>query len=111
MERVSVRSANPAKVPIIIVAPHGSDDPYTALIAEKVAAIIDSYCVVNHGWERGDTYDYDRGIANCNNIEHLLEDVVQEEFLEPLLDYVYSIQTCMLSTHIFILRCLNVETP
>lgn len=85
-ERVSIRQG---KIPIIVVAPHGYDgnDQNTAIIAEHIANTIDCYMIINRGWERSDKVDYMLDKADCNNINHCHEDVVKEEFLDPILRY------------------------
>lgn len=86
MERVSIIEG---KLPIIVVAPHGfnKDDENTALIAETIASSIDCYAVINRGWERADDVDIFNDKADCNNVEHCHEDVVREEFLDPILRF------------------------
>lgn len=86
MERVSII---PGKLPIIIVAPHGymGDDENTSVIAEYIANRIDAYAVINRGWERDDKVDFMLDKADCNNVNHCHEDVVKEEFLDPILRY------------------------
>lgn len=86
MERVSIISG---KLPIIFVAPHGYDgnDENTGLMAEYMAESIDAYAVINRGWERDDKVDYFNDKADCNNVLHCHEDVVREEFLNPIIRY------------------------
>lgn len=86
MERVSIISG---KLPIIIVAPHGYDgnDENTSIIAEHIAKSINAYAVINRGWERARDVDYMLDKADCNDVNHCHEDVVKEEFLEPILRY------------------------
>jgi hypothetical protein len=86
MERVSIISG---KLPIIIVSPHGfnGDDENTSLIAEHIAHGINAYAVINRGFERSDIIDVINDKADCNNVSHCHEDVVKEEFLEPIVRY------------------------
>jgi hypothetical protein len=86
MERVSIISG---KLPIIVVAPHGyeGNDENTAYITEKIAQTINAYAVINRGWERDDSVDYMKDKADCNNVNHCYEDVVKEEFLDPILRF------------------------
>lgn len=86
MERVSEISG---KLPVIVVAPHGydPDDQNTGLIAETIAKKINCYAVINRGWERSDTVDYLKDKADCNNVYHCREDVVREEFLDPIIRF------------------------
>lgn len=91
MERVSIISGN---IPIILVAPHGyeKDDENTAQIVEYMAKKIKCYAVINRGWERGTTVDCFKDKADCNNVHHCIQDVVKEEFLEPILRFKNRIQ-------------------
>lgn len=75
------------KEPIIIVVPHGHDDPNTVEIGEQIISELGAYGVINYGWERSPKYDYYNDKANCNNINHIHEDVVDSEFLKPILNY------------------------
>ena len=85
MERVNIRNG---KLNIIIIAPHGPDDPYTGEIAQEIADGLDAYAVINQGFERttGEV-DIWTDQANCNNLHHCHEDVVREEFLDPILAF------------------------
>ena len=93
-ERVSIREG---KIPVIIVATHGfqGDDENTAFIANHIRNSINAYAVINNGWERDDAVDYLLDKADCNNVLHCHEDVVKEEFLDPILRYTNRI----LKTH------------
>lgn len=86
MERVSIIKG---KLPVIVVAPHGyeGDDQNTALIAQTISRSIGTYAVINNGFERDDTVDVMKDKADCNNIEHCHQDVVREEFLDPIINY------------------------
>lgn len=83
-ERVSVFIGN---APVLIVAPHGFDDPLTDVIAEKLISFLDCYGVINRGWQRSDQPDFWTSKANCNNVTHCHSVVVQDEFLEPVLEF------------------------
>lgn len=82
MERTSVIKGT---TPILLVAPHGPDDQNTALLTEMVAKDFGAYAVINRGWMRSSGVDQFKDLANCNNVRHLHEDVVREEFLLPIL--------------------------
>lgn len=86
MERVSIIEG---KKPILVVAPHGfdGDDENTSIIAEAIANVTDGYAVINRGWERDETVDFLNDKADCNNVNHCHEDVVREEFLDPILRF------------------------
>lgn len=81
-------SATEGSLPALIIAPHGADDDFTAELAEEIAKEIDCYAVINHGWERAEKFDYYKDHANCNNVNHLQEEVISDEFLEPIQKYV-----------------------
>lgn len=85
-ERVSII---PGKLPILIIAPHGfnDNDENTSIVAEHIARSINAYAVINRGWERADEVDYMLDKADCNDVNHCHEDVVKEEFLDPILRY------------------------
>lgn len=89
MERVSLIEGD---VPVILVAPHGADEENTSQIVATVAKYIGAFAVINQGWKKSKNVDYLKDLANCNNNEHLHEDVVREEFLEPLLRFVKRIK-------------------
>jgi hypothetical protein len=86
VERVSLISG---KLPIILVAPHGyqNDDENTDLIAEYIANSINCYAVINRGWERSNQVNCFKDKADCNNIHHCLQDVVKDEFLDPIIRF------------------------
>jgi hypothetical protein len=81
-ERVSLIHGNE---PIIIVAPHACNEPYMNIIAEEMAKRSNAYALINNGFKVADDVDVMRDLADCNRIEHIREDVVREEFLDPLL--------------------------
>jgi len=101
MERVSTIKGSS---PILILVPHGYDDPNTSVVAEQIVNELDAYAVINRGWERGDHYNYYKDIANCNNIDHINEDVVKEEFLDPILNYAQLILANNEEPNIFIIH-------
>lgn len=88
-ERVTIRSGY---WPVLITAPHGPNDVNSGLLALEIANKLDAFAVINNGWERGSSVDYMNDIANCNNVAHLHEDVVKEEFLDPILRYAKKIE-------------------
>lgn len=81
-ERVNVIYGN---VPILIIAPHGQDDHNTVIIAETAAKCVGANAVINQGFERGQTVDVDKDIADCNRVDHCQEEIVYDEFLKPIL--------------------------
>lgn len=89
MERTSIIEGHN---PVLIVAPHGADDVNTAEMAEMLAHDFGAYAVINWGWRKSSKVDQMADMANCNNIRHLHEDVVREEFLNPILRSVARIK-------------------
>lgn len=81
MERVSVIRGTK---PILLVCPHGADDINTDIITETAASIANCHAVINRGFERSDTVDTKKDLANCNRIDHCKHNVVYEEFLRPI---------------------------
>ena len=73
--------------PVLLIAPHGYDDPKTDDLTEKLAYELDCCAVINHGWERDDKVDYLNDKADCNDVYHIHEPVVKDEFLEPILKF------------------------
>lgn len=82
--RVSTRFG---KKPVIIVAPHGPDDVKTDIIANHLADALDSYAVINNGFDRADDVDVTNDEANCNKVNHIKQDVVYDEFLKPIINF------------------------
>jgi hypothetical protein len=101
MERVSIIEGN---APAIIVAPHGCDDLNTAIIAEYLAVFTDAYAVINRGWIKSSTVDWSKSKANCNSVPHCHEDVVRDEFLDPLRRYVHQIKKQHFHCYMFVLH-------
>lgn len=106
MERVSIING---KSPILILAPHGyeKDDYNTALIAETIANYIDAYAVINRGFERADVVDVIKDKADCNNVQHCHEDVVKEEFLDPIIRYKNKILQTYKNVYMFLIHGMS----
>lgn len=84
MERTIATEGNE---PIIIIAPHGPNDLNTDILAEKLAEELDAFAVINKGWMKSENVDYWKDMADCNKISHIHEDVVKEEFLNPIIKF------------------------
>jgi hypothetical protein len=106
MERVSIYEG---KKPVIVVAPHGyeNDDENTSVIAKKLAKSLNCYMVVNNGWERDEVVDCFRDKADCNNTLHCHEDVVKEEFLDPILRFKNRILNYHSSAYVFYIHGMS----
>lgn len=73
------------KEPIIIVAPHAADEAYIGVVAEEMAKRSNGYAIINSGFKIADDVDVMKDFADCNRVEHIQQDVVKDEFLDPLL--------------------------
>lgn len=82
MERVGIIQG---EVPILIVVPHGGDNWGIMRLGEVLAHDLGAYAVINKGWRQSRNVDSYSDLADCNDIRHLYEDVVRDEFLNPLL--------------------------
>lgn len=100
-ERVSIIKGTK---PVLLIAPHGANDINTAELTEAICNLYDAYAVINWGWKRSNYVDYFADEANCNNIEHLMEDVVEDEFLVPIKRYVNYILKNHSDAFIFIIH-------
>lgn len=100
-ERVSIVEGDR---PILLIAPHGANDINTAELTEEMCRIFGAYAVINWGWERSEDVDWLNDQANCNNIEHLMEDVVEDEFLVPIRRFVNRILKDHPDVFLFILH-------
>jgi|LakMenEpi03Aug12_release.lakeMendotaPanAssembly.Ray.scaffolds.fasta_scaffold129119_3 hypothetical protein len=89
MERVSISNG---ELPVLLVAPHGVDDINTDYIVDKIAHEMGLFSVINRGWKRAKNFDYAKDRANCNDIRHIHQDVIKEEFLDPIIRMVARIQ-------------------
>lgn len=95
--------------PILIIAPHGPDDPKTDLMATYIAEAIGAFAVINCGWEKAETVDCFTDKADCNNLFHCQEEVVNDEFLGPILRYKHQIFSKFSTMHQFILHGVGKE--
>lgn len=77
---------------ILVVAPHGGDNEELADAAEMFARGLGAFAVINRGWRVSNKVDPIRDLANCNDLRQLGEDVVREEFFNPILRSVARIK-------------------
>lgn len=89
MERVSVIQGD---LPILLIAPFGADDNNIANLLELMSSEMGTFSVINKGWKKSKYMNFLNEEANCNNIVHIQNDVVKEEFLDPILRTVAKIQ-------------------
>lgn len=104
MERVRIMQG---KAPIIIVAPHGINDERTAIVAEKIAKETKAFAVLNLGWEKSEKVDFMKDYADCNNVAHCHEDVVKEEFLDPIIRFKNKIIKSGVNPYIFYIHGMS----
>ena len=104
MERVRIIQG---KAPIIVVAPHGVNDERTALIAEKMAKEMKAFAVINLGWEKSEKVDFMKDYADCNNVSHCHEDVVKEEFFDPIIRFKNKILRSGADPYIFYIHGMS----
>lgn len=106
MERVSIIEG---KTPIIVVAPHGydQDDENTAVVAETLAHALKCYAVINRGWERSDDVVQVGDKADCNNVSHCHQDVVKEEFLDPIIRFRNRLRKNHLTVYMFMIHGMS----
>lgn len=101
MERVSALEGD---LPVLVIVPHGGDDSKTALIAEIIHRELDAFAVINRGWKMSTTVDHWKDKANCNNILHINNGVLEDEFLKPIVRFVYRINKLWGRAQIYILH-------
>lgn len=83
MERVSIIPGD-SSINMMLVVPYGADDPTTVHIAETCVEEMGCYAIINRGFERSDHVDVMTDKADCHKVSHAIEDVVREEFLDPI---------------------------
>lgn len=101
MERVSIIKG---KKPVIFVSPHSLDDKNTDFIAKEAAESMNAYAVINNGWKKSKDHDYFEEKADCNKISHCEEDVVLQEFLQPILAFKNRILRKHKNCYVFIIH-------
>lgn len=106
MERVSSFCG---KNPLLFVAPRGYDDANTAIITEIAAVETYGYAVINRGFQCSNIVDVSKDLANCDNLKHCKEDVVKEEFLDPIIRYKNRIMRRHPTAYIFYIYGLGAE--
>lgn len=85
MERVTLIHGT---APIILVAPHASEESFMAELVQEMAKKSKAYAIINNGFKKCDVVDVVdviHDMADCNRVDHIHEDVVKDEFLDPLL--------------------------
>jgi len=102
MQRVSLIHGTS---PFLFVAPHGykADDFNTDIIVERLASTLNGSAIINHGWQKSEVVDINASKANCNDLTHMV-DVVQDEFLLPLLRKVNNLKKFHQTVFVFFIH-------
>lgn len=82
-ERVSISDG---KLPIVLVSAL-CEDENIGFIVREIAKEINCYYITNNGWEKSKNIDQKKDKANCSDTFHCHEDVVKEEFLDPIIKF------------------------
>ena len=99
-QRVSVVEG---KKPIIIIAPYGANHKNTDLLTEYLAKRVDGFAVINWGWQRSQTINYQKDLADCGNVNQLHQNILYDEFLDPILRFKNRIARFYQTVHVFII--------
>lgn len=105
MERVSIIEGDTS---VLLVVPYGANEQNVARMGEILAHDIGAYAVINRGWKRSPSVDHARDMADCNDLRHLYEDVVREEFLNPILRTVVRMKN-RFDDHVLVLILIEVD--
>lgn len=77
--------------PVVIVAPYGKTHLNTHLICETIVNSLNCSGIINYGWEPDLNFNYFKDKADCFNLKHIQEDVIKQEFYNPILESYYSL--------------------
>jgi hypothetical protein len=105
-ERVSLLHGSQ---PIIIVSPYAADEAFMGVIAEEMAKRLNAYALINNGFKKSDDVNVLQDQANLDRIEHVYEDVVKEEFLDPLMSAKRRLMKKHLQVFVFYLYGFDSE--
>lgn len=81
LERVSIINGT---APIIIISPHSLENKNTDIFTEHLCKLTGAHGIINRGWKRANKFNWKTEEADCNNLSHCHEDVVRQEFLDPI---------------------------
>jgi hypothetical protein len=84
MQRVSKIKG---EIPVLLVSPHYEEENIN-FITELIAKEMSAFAVINRGWKKNKIFNYSKDLANCNNTSHIKNEVINEEFLEPILRFI-----------------------
>lgn len=73
------------ETPVILVCPHGKDNPNTVELTRTCTERIDASALINHGFRKSTKVDVLKDQGDCHRSDQLLgEEVLGDEFLKPL---------------------------
>lgn len=72
--------------PAILCVPHGADKENLTVIAEMCARTLHCGAVINFGFHQYGQADANKDLADCHKIDHVISPVVQDEYLDPLVN-------------------------
>lgn len=75
------------KKPVILVCPYSLNKTNSDIITEHVAKSINCFAVINRGFHKSKILDIDNNFADCNNVDHIKQPVIYEEYLLPIIKY------------------------
>ena len=77
------------KIPVILMVPYGPEHINTGVIAETCANTLHCSAIINQGFLKPapgtDKVNVNKDQADCNQIDHALQPVVYDEYLQPML--------------------------
>jgi hypothetical protein len=82
-ERVSIIPGKYSTTTLLVV-PRGANDVHLCDLAERCAEELECYALINRGFEKSEQVDVMKDQADCGRISHIQQEVVYEEFLEPI---------------------------
>jgi len=99
-QRVSIVEG---RKPILIIAPYGPNHKNTDTLVEMLAKRVDGFAVINWGWCRSPVINYKKDLADCGNINQLHQNILYDEFLDPIIRFKNRISRFHQTVHIFIM--------
>jgi hypothetical protein len=99
-QRVSIVEG---KRPILLIAPYGANHHNTDLLVDLLARKLNGYAVINWGWKRSTTINYREDLADCGNVNQIHQNILYDEFLDPILRFKKRISRYYNTIHIIII--------
>lgn len=99
-QRVSIIEG---RKPIIIIAPYGANHKNTDTLVELLAKRTNSFGIINWGWQRSPVVDFKKDLADCGHISQLHQNILYDEFLDPIIRFKNRISRFHQIIHMFII--------